>query len=346
MKRFVFLPLAVLASSMVLAQEVPAVAPDAAPANAPAEAPLVAPTDTPVDAQVVTPVAAPDVPSATPPEVPPEMPAATPPGEPPAASGESPAAAPSVAPPAGTLPPPLPLVPAGRWDGDFSAALTAASGNTTSQSLTLGLDAVYQRPDDKLSLSGQYLESSARSQSNGVVTTSVTALQWRLGGRYDRDITPQEFGFIGLDFSQDQIRQLALRSVISTGLGRHVVKSTEDQWDVYGGLTYREDIYYPPGVQIDNAQQTRYETVETLFGEESSHKLAEGARFKQKFVLYPGLGNSNGTRATLDAGLQVDINKIFSLNVKLQGRYDSLAEAPAEKYDLLFMTGLSVKLSD
>jgi len=45
----------------------------------------------------------------------------------------------------------------------------------------------------------------------------------------------------------------------------------------------------------------------------------------------------------LDAGLLLDINKTLSLSVKLQGRYDSLAQAPAEKYDLLFITGLSVK---
>lgn len=328
MKRFVFLLLAAGAASMALAQQVPAAVPDATPAGVPADGPLTTPAATTVEAQGVAPVVAPAAPSET---APVETPAAVP-VLPPAAART-----------AGTLPPPLPYVPAGRWDGDLNAALTASFGNTSGQSLNLGIDAVYQRPDDKLSLSGQYLESRSRSVSNGVVTTSLTALQWRLGGRYDRDITPVEFGFVGLDFSQDQIRQLALRSVISTGLGRHLVKSAWDQWDVFGGLTYREDVYYPPGVQIDNEQRTRFDTVETLFGEESSHKLSETARLKQKLVLFPGLGNGNGTRALLDAGLQVDINKTLSLNVKLQGRYDSLAEAPAEKYDVLFMTGLSVK---
>lgn len=332
MKRFVFLLLAAGAASMVLAQEVPAPTPDAAPASVSGDAPLATPAATAVEAQVVAPVVAP--------ALPPVVPTETAPGGMPVVA---PVLPPAAARTAGTLPPPLPYVPAGRWDGDLNAALTASFGNTSGQSLNLGMDAVYQRPDDKLSLSGQYQESRSRSVSNGVVTTSLTALQWRLGGRYDRDITPVEFGFVGLDFSQDQIRQLALRSVISTGLGRHLVKSAWDQWDVFGGLTYREDVYYPPGVQIDNEQRTRFDTVETLFGEESSHKLSETARLKQKLVLFPGLGNGNGTRALLDAGLQVDINKTVSLNVKLQGRYDSLAEAPAEKYDVLFMTGLSLK---
>ena len=95
--------------------------------------------------------------------------------------------------------------------------------------------------------------------------------------------------------------------------------------------------------RLDGVFQARYDAIETLLGQESSYKLSETARLKQKLVLYPGLGNSKGTRAALDAGLQVDLNKTLSLTVKLQGRYDGLAEPPAEKYDVLFMTGLSIR---
>ena len=243
----------------------------------------------------------------------------------------------------GGLQAPPPIVPAGRWEGDFNASLTATYGNSSGQSLSLSSDTSYQRPDDKLALSAQYLESRARSVSNGVATTNLTASQWRLGGRYDRDLNPLDFGFIGLEFSRDQIRQLLFRTVASAGLGRHLVKSSDHQWDVFAGLSYREDIYDPPGVLIDGVFQARYDAIETLLGQESSYKLSETARLKQKLVLYPGLGNSKGTRAALDAGLQVDLNKTLSLTVKLQGRYDGLAEPPAEKYDVLFMTGLSIR---
>ena len=40
------------------------------------------------------------------------------------------------------------------------------------------------------------------------------------------------------------------------------------------------------------------------------------------------------------------MHKRVSLSVKLHGRYDSLTEAPAEKYDLLFFTGLTVRLRE
>jgi len=290
-------------------------------------APLSAPEPTPLAAPAVTPVVSPEPEPAPPAPATPAPPAQT---------------VPTVAP---APPAPIPaLVPAGRWDGDFSASLSLAEGSTKSMSVQLGLDATYQRPDDKLTLSGQYLESRSRTVSDGVVTDSVTALKWRAGGRYDRNLNPSDFGFVGLDFSHDELQQLRLRSEPSIGLGRHLVRERDDQWDVYGGLSYREDYYYEPGVEINGQQRTRYDSVDTLLGEESTHQLAEQLRFKQKFVLYPGLLSTQGTRAMFDAGLRVDLNKTLSLSVKLQARYD--AWAPAEKVDVLLLTGLSVKFRD
>lgn len=331
MKRFLFLLLVAWASSnLALAQDAATPPADITPPAA-TEAPLTPTAATPLEGQAVTPVEAPVAAPAEPPTEVAPTPVTAPPATP-------------VAPVARVSEPLPPLVPAGRWDGDFSASMSMSEGSTKSLSLQLGLDATYQRPDDKLAVSAQYLESRSRSVSNGVVTTSLTALQWRLGGRYDRDINPRDFGFVGLDFSHDEVRQLLLRSEPSTGLGRHLVKTRDDQWDVYAGLTWREDLYYEPGVEINGQQRMRYDTVDTLFGEESTHQLAEQVRFKQKFVLYPGLLSTQGTRALLDAGLQVDLNKTLSLSVKLQGRYD--AWAPAEKVDLLLLTGLSVKFRD
>lgn len=336
MKRYALLLLALWAGGLVLAQEAPPPEPPVAPTSEPAAAaadappPLTAPVATPLEDSTVAPVLAAEPPTP-----------AAPPAAPP--TPES-APAPVVVGPAPALAPPLPLRAAGRWEGDFNAAMTLAEGSTKSLTVQLGLDTVYQRPDDKLSLSAQYLESRSRSTSNGVVTSSLTDLRWRLGGRYDRNLDGRDFGFVGLDFSHDEVRQLLLRSEPSIGLGRHLVKERDDQWDAYAGLSWREDFYYEPGVEIDGRQRLRYDTVDTLFGEESTHQLAEQVRFKQKFVLYPGLLSTQGTRALLDAGLLVDINNTLSLSIKLQGRYD--AWAPAEKFDLLLLTGLNVKFRD
>ncbi|HBH39531.1 MAG TPA: hypothetical protein DDX06_14240 [Curvibacter sp.] len=305
-----------LAGSLALAQQATPASPETETVTEPVAVPLRAPEVAPV---VVAPV-----PAAEPaPEVP-----ATPP-------------APPVQP---AYVPPLQLETAGRWAGDFGAGLTLSSGNTDGQAFNLTLDTTYTRPEDKLSLFGNYLESRARTETDGVVTTSITARRWRAGTRYDRNITEQEFGFVGLEFSHDRVRDLDLRTLVSTGLGRHIYKDAELTWDVYAGLSWREDYYRGEGVEIDGVLRKHYTTTETLFGQESTHQFAGSTRFTQKFVLYPGLLKGQGVRATLDVGLLVDINKTLSLSVKLQSRYDSQSPPPAEKYDLSLITGLSVKI--
>lgn len=257
---------------------------------------------------------------------------------------EVPATPPQAAPAQPPYVPPMQLEAAGRWAGDFGAGLTLSSGNTDGQAFNLTLDTTYTRPEDKLSLFGNYLESRARTETDGVVTTSITARRWRAGTRYDRNITAQEFGFVGLEFSHDRVRELDLRTLVSTGLGRHIYKDAELTWDVYAGLSWREDYYRGEGVEIDGALRTYYRTTETLFGQESAHQFAGSTRFTQKLVFYPGVFKGQGTRATFDAGLLVDINETLSLSVKLQSRYDSQSPPPAEKYDLSLITGLSVKI--
>ena len=238
---------------------------------------------------------------------------------------------------------PLQLETAGKWSGDFSAGMNLSAGNTDSLSYNLTTDAVYERPDDKLSLFANYLETRSRTDSNGSVSNSLTARQWRLGTRYDRNINPKEFSFFGEEFSSDYAQSLAFRSVMSSGVGRHVHKDSEVSWDVYGGLSYREDFYSGDGVVIDDNTVQRQTILETLLGEESTHTVNDTTRFKQKLVYYPGRLQGQGTRATLDAGLTVGLSKTLSLSMKLQSRYDSHAPNGSKAFDLLFFTGVAFK---
>lgn len=318
MKQAFFLPW-LLASSLALAQEATPTSPETETVTEPVAVPLSAPEVAPV---VVEPTPA----AETAPEV---QPAPQP-----------------AAPAQPAYVPPLQLETAGRWAGDFGAGLTLSSGNTDGQAFNLTLDTTYTRPEDKLSLFGNYLESRARTETDGVVTTSITARRWRAGTRYDRNITEQEFGFVGLEFSHDRVRDLDLRTLVSTGLGRHIYKDAELTWDVYAGLSWREDYYRGEGVEINGALRKNYRTTETLFGQESTHEFKGSTRFTQKLVFYPGVLKGQGTRATFDAGLLLDINETLSLSVKLQSRYDSQSPPPAEKYDLSLITGLSVKIGN
>lgn len=231
--------------------------------------------------------------------------------------------------------------PDGKWRGSGGAAASISSGNTRSDTVNFTADGAKETTQDKLSLYSQMLRS--HSESAGVKST--TANQWKLGTRYDYNISAMTFGFGGLDFSSDELQSLTMRSVVSTGLGHHLVKTSEDMFDVFGGISYRADRYISPGVMIDKQLKTRFNTAELLLGEESNHKLTENTTFKQRLAINPNLGSSKGYRATFDAALLVAINKTMSLTVSVQDRYNSVAVAPVQKNDFTLFTGVNVKFS-
>lgn len=231
----------------------------------------------------------------------------------------------------------------GEWRGNGGAAFSYSSGNTRSSSLALTADAVRQTSDDKLSLYAQILGSRAESTNNGITSTNTTANQWRAGTRYDHNITETSFGFGGLDLSHDQIKLLGLRSVVSGGLGYHMIRTSETQWDIFGGVSYRTDQYSNPGVTINNQTKTRFNATELLLGEESTNKFSESTSFKQRLVISPNMGSEKGTLVTLDASLMVAMSKILSLKMSLQDSYNSLSQAPIKRNDILFFAGVNVK---
>lgn len=227
----------------------------------------------------------------------------------------------------------------GLWRANVGLAMTMATGNTQSQSMSLSADATRRTARDKWSLNAQGL--GTRSRSNGL--TSTTANQWTAGGRYDHNVSKRVFGFAGLDFSRDLIRQLKLGRVISSGLGYHLVNKTQNQWDVFGGVSYRSDQYVNPGVMVRNQLRTTFSSPEAMVGEDSTNTLTRSTAFNQRFTVSHGLSRDGGYHATFDVGLSVAINQTMSLKVSVQDKYDSLAEAPIKRNDMLFLTGVNVK---
>jgi len=227
----------------------------------------------------------------------------------------------------------------GLWHGNAGLAMTLTSGNTKSQSLSISTDAARKRDFDKWSLYAQAL--GARSEIAGQTTTSAN--QWSTGARYDHNIYKDLFWFAGLELSHDQIKLLQLRGVGSTGVGYHLIGTPQTQWDLFGGASYRDDHYLDPGVMVVNQLKLRFRTGQLMGGEESTHVLTESTTFKQRFSINRNMNKYGGFLATFDASLSVAINKSFSLKVSVQDKYDSLAELPIKKNDVVFFTGVNVK---
>jgi len=227
------------------------------------------------------------------------------------------------------------LKPDGQWRHAIGLGLSYASGNSESSTFTLSADGVRQTKHDKWSYYGKALRAESDDETTGD--------QIGLGTRYERDINDRVFGFGQGDYLRDRPANLSRRTSLGAGLGYHVFKSEQLNWDVFSGLGYTHDRYIEP-TDVGGATRGTWGYAELLFGQESNHKISETSNFRQRFVIYPNLSESGEYRAQFDAGLAVAINDRMSLTATLTYRYNSDPGAGFEKDDLLFVTGISAKL--
>ena len=227
----------------------------------------------------------------------------------------------------------LTVKPDGQWRSVFGLGLSHASGNTDATTLSMTGDAV--RATDLYKLTG-YLKSNY-ARSGGATTTEQT----RLGGRYDRNLGPAYFGFGALEFENNRFANLALRSMLSAGMGWHVTQSPTTTFDIFGGLGYTADRYRDPMVVGGELRDT-YSYASLPLGEESSHKLTETTSAKQRLVVVTNLKDTGEYRATWDGGLAVAMTKGINLTLGLSMLYNSDPGVARKSTDTLFTTGVAI----
>ena len=224
--------------------------------------------------------------------------------------------------------------PDGQWRAVFGLGLSYASGNTDSSNLSMTGDAVRATDRDKWSA---YLNANwARSSS--VTTTEQT----RLGGRYDRNLGPAYFAYGGVDIENNRFANLEPRSMLSAGMGWHVVRSPATTFDLFGGLGYTVDKYREPMV-VGGELRDSYSYASLPLGEESTHKLSATTSARQRLVVVANLKDTGEYRATWDAGLAVAMTRGLNLTVGLSVLYNSDPGLGRKSTDTLFTTGIAVK---
>lgn len=224
-------------------------------------------------------------------------------------------------------------------DGVFRSLLgvsaSVTSGNTRSSTLTLSGEGVQQTDYSKWGLTARALY--ARSEGN------TTAANGALGTQYDRDFLNREwFGFGKFDYLRDKPANLESRTSYYGGVGKHLIRSDEHTWDVFGGLGYTEDRYETP-TEVADELRSRYGRTEAVLSEASTHKLTENTSFRQKLEVYPNLRTKGEYRTVIDTSVSVAMTARLSLNTGLIHRYNSDPGNGLKHGDSLFVTGVSLR---
>jgi putative salt-induced outer membrane protein len=219
--------------------------------------------------------------------------------------------------------------PDGEWRGGIGLSAAAARGNTETTNLGLNADAIRQSTNDKL---GFYLQDIFASSKNAAGEKSLSAQIFRIGGKYDRDITDRLYGFGGIDFEHDKLAGVKQRILPQGGVGFHVIKSEPTTFDVFSGIAYNETKSYTDPT-------TR--KAELLLGEESIHKISASTAFRQRLAIYAPFSDlSDKYRIQFDAGLTTAVIGGWNLVVNYTFRHNNAPPAGRKKDDSLLFTGL------
>ncbi len=213
------------------------------------------------------------------------------------------------------------------WQGNAALSFSRSVGNTSGTTYSLSVDEARTTDENKLSA----YASALYGKSQGVVSADKT----RLGSRYDHNLNPQLFGFGQLEFEQDRMANLDLRTGLGAGFGYHLIKEDSVTLDIFAGLSHnRSDLM--TGNTVSNR--------EVILAEESTHTLTENTRFKQKLSYYPSTQTSGEYRTVFDSSLVISLNSTMGLSISLQNKYNSNVGNGVKHSDSVLLTGINIKL--
>jgi len=227
------------------------------------------------------------------------------------------------------------LEPDGKWRYLLSAGANVSLGNNESATLNLAAEGARQTGYDKWT----WIAKADHASHDGVATTE----RYGLRTQYNRDLSPDWFGFGSGETLRDTLANIAVRYSLASGVGRHVWRGEGGFFDVSVGLGYSQDRFVAPA-DVAGALRDDYGRLELVLSEESSHQLTDNTSLRQKFTLYPDLRESGKYRAVLDTGLTVAMTPTINLNTSLSYRFDSEPGAGIKKGDAMVVTGVSMRL--
>ncbi|MGA8618973.1 MAG: DUF481 domain-containing protein [Candidatus Sulfotelmatobacter sp.] len=229
------------------------------------------------------------------------------------------------------------------WNGGVNVGFSLARGNSQTDNLALAVNAIHPTEKDKLTV---YLSSIYTA--NDLATPSTVANLVQGGIRYDHNLNPRPFVFVGADFMSNELQNLDLRGVYGGGFGFHSIKSDGTTLDILGGLNYTHETYSngPEIVPITAPPAFSSYGVTNRFaaltlGEELMHKVGKGTVITEKLYFFPDLSNTGEYRGTFDFGTVTKIGKWLGWQNQFSDIYVSNPPVGTKKNDVILTTGVN-----
>ncbi len=229
------------------------------------------------------------------------------------------------------------------WSGTLDTGLSLTRGNSATLSYTLAGRAVRQTDRDKITA----YASAVYGKNDTTTPSQVIAHQIAGGVRADINFRPRWFAFAATDFNSNALQNLNLQNVIDGGIGGHVIKTKNAQFDVFAGAGYNQEFFGaytlpnptpPPATTLFPAVTQR--NAEANVGETFSTKLGSRSTFNETFNYFPNLSGPSGYRYTFNTVLSTAISRWLGWQFSLNDNYLSNPPTGIKGNDLLISTGL------
>ncbi len=235
------------------------------------------------------------------------------------------------------------------WTGGTNIGFSLARGNSDTENLALAFDAVHPTINDKITLSA----SSVYTENNtpGAVPATIANLAQGLV-RYDRNINPRMFAFVGADFMSNQLQELDLRAVYDSGFGLHAIKTDRTILDFFAGVNYTHETYSngppvtpPTGPTTFTSYGKTDKFAALTLGEELTKKLGASTVVTQTLYFYPDLNDTSQYRGTFNFGTVTKISKWLGWQNQFSDIYVTNPPSTAKKNDIIFTSGLNISFA-
>ena len=229
------------------------------------------------------------------------------------------------------------------WSGLFDLGLSLTEGNSSTSALTIAGKASRVAPKNKFTL--YYTQVYARDKNQSPAVTTANAIHG--GVRDDFNLTEKLYAFGFTDFDEDALQHLDLRNVLGGGIGSHVLKTKNTQFDVFGGASFNQEYFAsythanpaPPPVLLQQPSQTRH-SAEIVAGETLGTKLGPRTTVSEQLTFFPNLSSVGDYRITLDANASTKLKTWLAWQVTVSDRYISNPPFGLKGNDFLLSTGL------
>jgi len=216
-----------------------------------------------------------------------------------------------------------------KWTGSIQAGALITRGNSKTDNVSVGFDAMRRAEKDRITASGLYLYGRQEDPNTG--DDSTTTDNWYLTGKYDYFLTEKLYWFSALRVERDRIAALDIRITPSTGLGYQWIESDDMNFNTEAGLAW---VYE----DFENAESNDYFAARAAY--HFDKKINDKVDFIHNLEFIPSLEDISEFNLNTDAGLRVALTEKMFSEFKIEWRYDSEPAPGADKNDLRYIVGI------